>query len=243
LRLDCPYRGTGRRQNSIVEDDAMAAVLRELAGVAHCIAAMLEEQAIADGNRALQHPDLERLRAQRQQLVGQLEDIPALAAAIEQLDRQIADATAAASASTPEPHSELDLLRASACFLWSNESDRAWGVGRQAWMSQPGNEERYAALLQRILDLVGPPPTGDVVVETWLRAWFAMGSEWWLDPANRETAGHWLNHFVHSAEVQDRRVVKVRLNVEQRKPFPPAQAKTTSNVIDDGDGCVLMVAE
>jgi len=187
--LQCSYRIPGTRANSISESAAMEAVCKSLFLAADRIADAIEGRVEGADQQELQDQllALRQRRATYEQMYadGALE----LQGAIEQLDRQIADAAVAAVApKAGDP--TLELFR------------------RQM-------REGMSSVRTEGLPLQELSPAWDAdnnIGAAWVATVCWLGAEAWLDPEHRQTATRWIDRWVHSVSVESKSA-KAQLNL------------------------------
>jgi hypothetical protein len=174
----------------------MAAVLAELGKAAPAIADLLENRAVASGQAAASSGEMRLLQERRSQLLALSADgALGMEAAIAAVDRQIADLSAAALASSG--NRSLDELRRS---MRSGVAELVASVaGASEMVSQMaavfGDEVRSDPTLQMLLLL------------------FVAGPEVWLAPQHRQLAMAWCGRLVRQVLVNEKEVTSVELNL------------------------------
>ena len=192
----CSWAVAGTRRNSVSERRAMAAVLAELGKAAPAIADLLENRAVASGQAAASSGEMRLLQERRSQLLALSADgALGMEAAIAAVDRQIADLTAAALASSGAR--SLDELRRS---MRSGVAELVASVaGASEMVSQMaavfGDEVRSDPTLQMLLLL------------------FVAGPEVWLAQQHRQLAMAWCGRLVRQVLVNEKEVTSVELNL------------------------------
>jgi hypothetical protein len=198
LNPACSWAVPGERRNSVTESIAMDAALAELYRQAPAIAAVLKGQADAARQSVTSSGEVLELQQRRQALLRlQADGALGMEAALQAVDRQLADLTAATLAATGD--AGLDVLRRD---TWRAGMHRM----RQVYLSGSRAE---------IEGRLGPLPDGALEDHTTgsLVARFAAGAEHWLEPHQREYAMRWLGRFVRQIRVEAKVVAAVELNL------------------------------
>jgi hypothetical protein len=174
----------------------MAAVLAELGQAAPAIADLLENRAVASGQAAANSGEMLQLQQRRQQLLALSADgALGMEAAIAAVDRQIADLSAAALASSGDR--SLDELRRS---MRSGVAELVASVA--------GGAE----LVSQMHYVFGAEVESDPVLQMLLLL-FVAGPEVWLAPQHRQLAMAWCGRLVRAVTVSEKAVASVELNL------------------------------
>ena len=192
----CSWAVAGTRRNSVSERRAMAAVLEAMGQAAPQIADLLENRAVASGQAAASSGEMRLLQERRSQLLALAADgALGMEAALAAVDRQIADLSAAALASSGDR--SLDELRR------SMRSGVAELVASVAGASEMVSQMHY---------IFGKEVESDPTLQM-LLVLFVAGPEVWLAPQHKELAMAWCGRLVRQVLVNEKEVTSVELNL------------------------------